>query len=74
MVCLSIGPHSLTTLSVAFMRGYVAGVHMVSKGSTAEEHVCEKHAANIDEAMTSYIGAGVDFPNEFPRTKKAPAA
>ena len=61
IVCLSIDEYNLSTLKRAFLRGYVSGLHVMSKGSEANERLCQEHALDVEEALAFYRGTGVDF-------------
>lgn len=41
-------------LTVAFVQGYLAGLHVAYKGAIAEEKVCPRHAVELDIAVASY--------------------
>ena len=62
VICLSIDQHNLSTLTRAFLRGYIAGIHVVSHGPNANERLCPGHTQAVDEEMAFYVGSGVMFP------------
>lgn len=55
-VCTSVGARSGAAL---FAMGYVAGMHKVSRGDSANENLCVTHAATLDEAVARYVAKGI---------------